>query len=311
MITNYEVQTWAKAGMRQTPKSNTLAALALRTDSQLTAGQSERTAWLGNVGPLKQHDGELKPGKPIENNFQIRNEKFSLATAIPGEWMRLDKTGDARRRISQLTQRYIQWPGKLVSQLIESGFSANGYDNVSFFNASHVIGKGSFSNLITSDISVPAAPTADEAAKSVGKAISALWGFPDDQGEPFNEDMGAVTICCHSDWADVFTAALSAPNLDTGTGVRTNSLQFIDVQRTLIASPRFTNLKANNRFVVCRSDANAAPFIFQENKIENRPIILGEGTDHYGKHDEVFAAIYAVGNAGYGNPQDAIAVTMV
>lgn len=311
MITNYEVKTWMKAGMRQTPKSNALAALALRVDSQLTAGQSERVAWLGNVGPLKAHDGELKPGKPIENNFQIRNEKFSQAIAIPGEWARLDKTGDARRRIGQLTQRYVQWPGKLVAQLIESGFSANGYDNVSFFNASHVIGKGSFSNLITSDIATPAAPTADEAAKSVGKAIAALWGFPDDQGEPFNEDMSAVTIVCHSDWADVFTAALQAPNLDTGAGVRTNSLQFIDVQRTLIASPRFTGLKGSNRFCVFRSDAQAAPFIFQENKTEARDILLGEGSDHYAKQDEYFAAIYATGNGGFGNPQDAIAVTMV
>lgn len=310
MIHSYEVKTWLQAAMRKTPLSNTIAALAKRVTSELLEGQSERLAWLGNVGPMTKHEGELKPKKPNETMYSIMNEKFSLAAAIPGAWARADRTGQAKDRINQLGNRYVQWPGKLVASLIEAGFASLSYDGVAFFSASHVIGKsGTFSNLIESNIATPTAPTADEFAKTIATGIAKMWGQPDDTGEPFNEGMSEITICCHSDMGDVAIAALTATNLDTGAGTRDNVLRYSTVKRNLIASPRFAALKAANRICMFRTDAEGTPFIFQENESEHRAVVLDENSDHYKKLDEIVASVYAVGNGGYGNPQDALAIT--
>lgn len=311
MITRYEVQTWLKAGLRQTPQSNTLAALAKRVTTRLTSTQKERMAFLGNVGPMKEFTGNTQPDKPIEAEYYIRNAKFNRSIALPGEWLRNDKTGETRDRVGQLAQRYIQWPGKLIASLVESGYSATCYDGKAFFASDHAWGKsGTWSNLLSYNVGTPSAPTADEVSKAVNYAIAQMVGFPDDQAEPMNEGMEGVTILCHHAVSDVFTAALEAVNLDTGTGVRQNTLQFNKVRKQLIASPRFATIGAANKFVIVRSDAAAVPFIFQENPAEQRLEMLDESSDHYKTMDEMVAMMWAVGNAGYGNPQDACSVEL-
>ena len=309
MIPRYEVQNWLRAELRGTPVSNTLGALARSNPSELAEGQTEQLAWLGNVAPMRQHTGGTQPGRPVEFTYAIRNEKFSSGVTIPGSWWRNDKTGLARQRITQLATRYQEWPGKLVAQLIEAGFTGLAHDGKAFFAADHVIGKASFSNLISYDAAVAASPTANECSLAVARAIATMAGFLDDQGEPMNEGMEQVTVVCHTSIGDVMEAALSARQLDTGTGSRDNTLAVNKVRKNLIISPRFTGLAASNRIAVFRSDAQATPFVMQENLAERRLEILGEGSDHYTKLDEAWAAMFAVGNAGYGNPQDAIAVT--
>jgi hypothetical protein len=309
MITRYEVQTWIRSMLRQTPKSNTLAALAKRVTTSLTENQRERLGWLGNVGPMKEFTGESQPDKPIETEFFIRNAKFQRSIALPGSWLRNDKTDQTRDRVGQLSGRYIQWPGKMVADLVNNGASGLCYDTKAFFANNHEWGRsGSWSNLLSYNVATPASPTADEASKAINYAIAQMAGFPDDQGEPMNEEMDSVTILCHHSVSDVFTAALEAVNLDTGTGVRTNALQFSKVRKQLIASPRFATLGAANKFAVVRSDAAATAFIFQENPVEHRLEILDENSDHYKKMDEMVANLWAVGNAGYGTPQDACSV---
>ena len=309
MITRYEVQNWLRAELRGTPISNTLGALARSNPSELSEGQTEQLAWLGNVAPMRPHVGGLQPGRPVEFTYAIRNEKFSNGVSLPGSWWRNDKTGLARQRITQLAQRYQEWPGKLVAQLIEAGFTGLAHDGKAFFATDHAIGKSAFSNLIQYDAAVAASPTANECSLAVARAIATMAGFLDDQGEPMNEGMSAVTIVCHTSLGDVMEAALSARQLDTGTGSRDNTLAVNKVAKNLIVSPRFTGLAASNRIAVFRSDADATPFVMQENLTERRLEVLAESSDHYAKLDEVWAAMYAVGNAGYGNPQDAIAVT--
>jgi phage major head subunit gpT-like protein len=312
MITRYEVQTWLRMALRQTPKSDMLAALAKRVTSALTENQSERVAMLGTVGPLRAFTGESQPDKPIETTYSIRNEKFNRGVALPGSWLRNDKTDQTRDRVAQLGARYVQWPGALIAQLINAGNSTPCLDGQNFFSTTHAIGRsGTWSNDLTYDIATPAAPTADEISKAINFAIAQMVGFPDDQGEPFNEGMEAVTIVCHHSKSDVFTAALEAVNLDTGTGVRTNALQFSRLRKQLIASPRLTGLNSANAFAIIRSDAQAAPFLFQENLAEHRLEIMDESSDHYKKMDEMVANVWAVGNAGYGLPQDAARVVLV
>lgn len=309
MITRYEVQNMLRAELRGTPISNTLAGLARTNPSELLEGQTEQLAWLGNVAPMRVHQGGQQPGRPVEYTYAIRNEKFSNGVSIPGGWWRNDKTALARTRINQLAQRYQQWPGRLVAQLIEAGFTGLAHDNKPFFAPDHSIGKSTFSNLIQYDAAVANAPTANECSLAIARAITTMAGFLDDQGEPMNEGMQSVTIVCHTSLGDVMEAALSARQLDTGTGSRDNTLAVNKITKNLIVSPRFTGLAAQNRIAVFRSDAEATPFVMQENLTERRLEILADGSDHYVKLDEVWAAMYAVGNAGYGNPQDAIALT--
>lgn len=311
MITKYNLQTWLNAALRATPQSNTLASLARTTTTRLIEGESERLAWLGRVGAMRRHEGEVRPNRPMEMTYSITNDKFSNGVAIPGAWLRSDKTDSARGKITELGARRIQWPGKLVAQLIEGGYSNLCYTGKAFFATDHVVGKsGTFSNRISFDAAAAAAPTPDEGAKAIAKAIGALWGMLDDQGEPINETMSSVAVVCHTDWADALLAAVNAPNLDTGTGVRQNTLGNAGVRISVIASPRFASLKANNRLVVVRNDSEAAPFVVQENPAESRTEVLAEGSDHYAKQDEALAEIFAVGNAGYGNPQDAVSVEL-
>lgn len=306
MITRYEVQTWLRTMLRQTPASNSLAALARRVTTNLTENQSEKLAWLGNVGPMKAFTGETQPDKPIESSFSIRNEKFVRSVALPGSWLRNDKTQQTRDRVGQLAGRYVQWPGKMVADLINLGATGLCYDGKAFFATDHTWGRsGAWSNELTYNVAVPATPTADEVSKAVNYVLAQMFGFPDDQGEPMNEAMESVAICCHNSVADVFTAALEAINLDTGTGTRDNTLRYNKVRKSLFASPRFTGLNSATAFAVIRNDAEAAPFIHQENPVEQRLEILDENSDHYKKLDEMVATMWAVGNDGYGHPQDA------
>jgi phage major head subunit gpT-like protein len=310
MITRYEVKNWLKHELAQTPKSNTLGNLPLRTSTELVEDQSEKLAMLGNVGPLKIHTGELQPQKPTEHTYVIKNQKHSLGIALPGVWMRQDKTDQARKRVSQLAQRYQQWPGVLTAQLVLAGASTACFDGQNFFSATHTYGQsGTYSNNLSFDVATPAAPTPDELAQAINYVISQMIGMPDDRGQPINEELSSVAILCAHTNSDRFISALEAKYLATGTGVRDNVIGGNMVSKTLIATPRLAGL--GNAFVVVRNDSEGQAFVFQENASERRDVILGEESDHYKKNDEYTAGIYAVGNAGYGLPQSASLCTLI
>jgi phage major head subunit gpT-like protein len=310
MITRYEVRNWLRHDLAQTPRSNSLGAIPMRVTTDLVEDQSEKLAFLGNVGPLKKHVGDgLQPQKPIEHTYAIKNDKFSLSVAIPGVWARQDKTGFARQRTGQLIQRYQQWAGRLTAQLLLSGSTTACFDNQNFFSTTHAYGQsGTYSNSLSYDVATPTAPTPDELALAINFVIAQMMGFPDDRAEPINEELSRVAVIVPQTYMDRYVAAMESRFLTAGSGVRDNVIDANLVEKSLIATPRMNGL--GTAFIVVRTDANGQAVVFQENPTERRDVLLGEDSDHYAKNDELVAGIFSVGNAGYGLPQHAALCTL-
>ena len=316
MITDYYCRGILQKIVTTTPLTDKLASMAIRVVSQLPSGSAERLDFLGTIPALREWEGKRTAAQPTEFNFTIKNRKFETGAKLPLDWINNDKTGNVALAATQIAQRYAQWPGKMVADLLNNGTTGSGYylayDNQAFFSASHVFGQTSYSNIVTYAIGAgPSLVTAYEMAKATVKAIQQILGFLDDRGEPLNEDITdltlAVPIVAGSQMAGVAFQAINLPKLDTGSGSVDNPLFGYKVggfNLNLVVSPRLTGTAP----ALINTSGNAMPFIFQENLGDRLLSLKGPGSDFAHDQDAWEYGMKAVGNAGYGRPTDAVQI---
>jgi phage major head subunit gpT-like protein len=279
--------------------------------------ESETYKWLGMAPAMREWVGGRHAKGFRENGITITNKRYESTLEVPVDWMRRDKTGQLLVRINEQTKRANSHWAKLLSTLIINGESTVCYDGQYFFDTDHSEGdSGSQSNDITFDISddaaaVPSdqrgiytAPSSATMALAILKAIQAIIGFKDDQGEPMNEDAMEFVVMVPIPF---LTAALGAVKSSTFGAGMSNLIK--DQGEFKISVQGNARLTWTTKFAVFRTDGDVKPFILQEEegvKVSAR----AEGSEEEFNNRRHLYGIDASRNVGYGYWQHACLVTL-
>lgn len=275
--------------------------------------ESETYKWLTQSPVMREWIGGRQAKGFQSNGITIENKKFEASLEIALKDLRRDKTGQLRMRMSELvTRSYTHWKS-LVSTLILNGTTGLAYDGQAFFSASHSEGNsGTYKNLLTSseyaslNVGTATAPTAAEFGAALMDVVTHFYTFKDDQGEPRNED--ALKFLCMVP-VPLFGSAQTAVAsniLQGATGSFDNPLKGQKFSIEVVPNARLT---WTDKFMVCRADAAAKPFICQSEK-EVDLKMKAEGSDFEFDNDAWQIGIDCDRNVGYGMMWQAILATL-
>lgn len=293
--------------MLETGANGWVTRLSMRVQSDQSA---EDYGFLGMAPQMQEFVGGREAKYLREYSFNVRNKDYEATLGIKDKDMRRDKTGQVFMRVDELATRTLQFPAKLMSNLIAGGETGICYDGQFFFDTDHAEGEsGAQSNSISVNVAAPTAPTTVEMADAILLGIQAMYGFKDDRGEPLNEMGTAFDVMVPISLWKPARAAVSVGIMADGGGAVTNELTAAgDLTINVVPNPRLT---WTDKFSIFRSDAMAgkAPFILQEEQPVSLPS-LGPGSDHFFKHKEhLFSAEWS-GNVAYGDWRSAALVTL-
>ncbi len=275
---------------------------------------SEEYAWLGASPAMREWIGGRQAKGLRENAFSIRNKKFEATVEILCDWLRRDKTGQVKQRIMQLAARGNTHWASLLSTLIINGASTTCYDGQYFFDTDHSEGSsGTQDNDLSIGISaLPAAvhgsttaPSPEEMQQCIIRAVAAILGFKDDQGEPMNEDARSFRVMTP---ISLWLPTLSALGMDkVGYGESSQIATMDGFKIRPVGNARLSSWTAS--FSVFRADGGNKPLIRQE-EVPLQIGVKGEGSELEFDEDKHQYGIWASRNVGYGFWQSACLVTM-
>lgn len=277
--------------------------------------ESETYAWLGMVPAMREWIGGRNPKSLSETSLTLTNKEYEATLDILLKDWRRDKTGQYEVRVREMTTRggNPHW-ASLLCALILAGESTVCYDNQYFFDTDHSEGSsGKQSNLLSIDISALAtsvhgsttAPSPGEVSICIQRAIQAIMGFKDDQGEPFNETASQFMVVAGTNLLEPINAALSNQFLASGEMNALVNGKGFDISAQF--SARLTSL--TDRFDVYRTDGSVKPFIRQE-EVPLTPSMIAEGSELEFNENRWRFGVYASRTAGVGLWQHACRIIM-
>lgn len=274
--------------------------------------ESEEYKWLGMVPQMREWIGGRNAKGFRDNGITIINKDYEATLEVLTKEIRMDKTGQVMVRINELARRTISHWASLLTTLIINGAATACYDAQYFFDTDHSEkDSGTQDNDLSIDISaLPAAvhgsttvPSPEEMQQCILRAIAAILGFKDDQGEPFNEDAADFLIMVPTSLWIPAKAAISQKLVGYG---ESSQIDTSGLNISVAANARLTWTEA---FAVFRTDSDVKPFIRQEEDpikvsaiAEGSELEFNEKKHHYG--------VSASRNVGYGYWQEACLVTM-
>lgn len=228
--------------------------------SMYTATQETETYTFVSDSPTLKERGARQTKrnglKPLE--LSLKNKTYQNILEIDDDDFRRDKTDQIMARVRERAARAAQLPQQLMTQLLNA--NGNAYDGVAFFHASNHrnLNGDQIVNLLSRDITTPAAPTVDEAIAAVLAAILQIQGFKDDEGEPRNEFATSFLVMCPQ---NMFTAFLAATRNDFPSAGASNTLKNSDFKIEVRSNPRLTTA---TQFDVFRTDSDVKALLWQD-----------------------------------------------
>lgn len=245
----------------------------------------EKHRWLGAVPQPREHVG-TRDAQPLNNfSFDVTNRDFELSMPISlHDWKR-DQIGQLRRKGSEFAGSWEDhWLVLAIETMINNDIC---YDGVALYSASHSSGSsGTQKNELTAtevpalNVTTPAAPTPEEAAKIMSGMSNYMLTYKDDQGRPTNQSAKRFLFLVPTAIADPFEQAARLP-LYSGGG--SNTLSGLAREFIVVSEPRITDGKIYV-FILDRQESGA--LILQQ---EEDPMVyvLGPGSEHTIKEKEV------------------------
>ena len=314
----------------------------------------ETYAGLGMVPQLREWIGEKNAKGFNEFSITIKNRDFEATLAIKNKDLRRDKTGQLRARIAEFAQRAIAHEALLLSGLIDGGASTTVtipgmaaqtitcYDGQPLFSDNHLVGAQALDNNITIDLSdlatsigsnvgvgTSTAPLAPAISAGITAAVSQMYGFKDDQGQPLNEFARKFVIMVPVTFAGAAQQATKGQFLALGYA---NPVQFTlspslaEAEFMVVPNPRLT---WTDKFAVFRADSPFKALIHQYEALDSSSAAnmsggeegdagagagivmkaLGPGSDHEFKKGEHLFSIEKSGMVGWGRFDQTVLVT--
>jgi len=278
--------------------------------------ETENYKWLGMSPAMRQWIGGRHAKGFKTQGLSITNLEYEATLEVLTRELRRDKTGQIMTRVRELADRANSHWASLLTTLIVAGVSSVCYDTQYFFDTDHADPGATYStsqdNDLSIDISAEAAavhgtitaPSTEEMRQCILKAIAAIVGFLDDEGEPMNENANSFIVMTP---LNLYPSALAACSLPIVAGGEQNVLAKAGYQLTPVANARLTNATAV--FYVFRTDGQVKPLIRQE-EVPITIEAIAEGSElEFNEHKHRYG-VWASRNVGYGYWQHACVVTM-
>jgi len=275
---------------------------------------SEKYPWLGMVPALREWIGGRQAKSLSENYVDIVNKHYEATIEFALRDLRRDKTPQIQARINEFADRGISHWASLLSTLLVNGATAVCYDGQYFFDTDHLEGaSGTLSNKINVDISaLPAtthgtavtAPSPEEMQQAILAAISQMYTFLDDQGEPLNENAQAFHVIAP---VGLFAATRSALTLVRQAAA--SVFDMTDFAITASVNPRLTAAGWTDKFVTVRTDGAVKPLIRQEETMTELKV-KDEMSEYAFDNDAIQIGLDTWRNVGYGRWQGAVLTTL-
>lgn len=276
---------------------------------------SENYAWLSQVPAMREWIGGRNAKGFTGNGITVANKHFEATISVPVKWMRRDKTGQVQVRINELSDRAQAHWATLLSTLLINGESTACYDGQYFFDDDHSEGdSGTQSNdlsitlagLPVSNHGSTTAPSVGEMRECILRAVQAIIGFKDEQGEPMNENAMKFVVMCPTTLMNTAQAAISLPMVDSGESNVIPQNPFFQI---MVAPNARLNASWTSKFAVINTDAGTSALIRQqETEVDLK--VQAEGSQWEFEHDEHLYGVDTWRNAAYGRWQRACLVTM-
>lgn len=275
--------------------------------------EQETYRWLGQAPAMREWIGGRQAKGLSANGITIENKHFEATLEIPVRDMRRDKTTQIMARVDDLADRTNAHWAKLLSPLINNGEALLAYDGQYFFDTDHAEGSsGTQSNLLSvtvTDLPTEVAgtatnPSVEQVNQAILKAISQMYGFKDDQGEPINENAREFFVMVP---IPLWHVAQGATLPQGVTSINSTMLRVMDnLNMTVVPNPRLT---WTSDFAVFRTDAAIKPLIRQEETAVSLKAIA-EGSELEFEHDVHRYGVDAWRNVGNGMWQYACKVKL-
>lgn len=193
-----------------------------------TDRDTEELGWLGQVPVMRRWLGERQEENLNKYTLTARNYPYEVTLPISVDDLRRDKTGQIRRKVSELAVRTATHKNSLVGSWVtasEAGSLGLSYDGQFHVDTDHNESGTNQTNDLTAtevpsaNVATTSTLTTTEAAGIVTETLAYMMSLTDDKGEPINQgSTEALILCTKVGHYNGLKTALGLANLGTGSG---------------------------------------------------------------------------------------------
>lgn len=133
--------------------------------------------WLRLVGDVREWIGDRVINQGLSQRYSIRNKTWEFGFYLERSAVEDDQSGQIGLAITTAAQRAAEHQGRLVTQVLEAGFTDACYDGEVFFSAAHPLdGGGTFSNYTDALLDADSLENGLEVLMSAVRNDGAPWG---------------------------------------------------------------------------------------------------------------------------------------
>lgn len=236
--------------------------------------------WMGQIPGIREWIGE----REIQNldNFQylIANKSFEMTVGVPREDIEDDNYGVYTPMMSMMGEQTADFPNSLVFGSMKRGFKEKCFDGKAFFAADHPVGKESYSNKGTAELS----------EESYAAARTAMMSIKGDNGKPLNIVPDLLIVSPKNEHKA--RLILKADQINGTTNVLKDTAE-------LLVSTELAGESENTWYLLC-TKRFLKPFIFQQRKKFKFVSMNKEDDTNVFMRKEYLYGVDGRCNAGYG-----------
>lgn len=221
-------------------------------------GADEKYGFLGQVPGVREWAGDRVFNEMRASDFVLTNKLWEDSILVPKTIIDDDRMGLYGSMFEMLGQRAAMHPDKLLMEAIVAGESTACHDGQYFFDTDHAWGdSGTQDNDLTGAAATGTAPTEAEFKAAFEACVTAMLGFKDDRGEPFNQptigQVNDLTVLVPLAYYATAVKAVTAAILSNNSNVQVWTPR-------VFASPFLTS---GAKFYTFYTGSPLKPFVFQ------------------------------------------------
>ena len=253
--------------------------------AEVTSSGSAETYLIPELfGDLRVWVGDRNVQPFLSNPITIDNIDYELTVAVPRNAYLDDQIGMFSGTIRMMGASAKKLPGKLMTDLLTSGFTALCYDGEAFFSAAHPQDGGTQSNLVVLALD----------ADAFTAAFALLEGMQGYYGDPLEiVDMGELVLMVGPSQRSTAEAIVEAELLASGA----SNLNYGKAE--LVVNKRLTGDYANYWFLMVRNGP-VQPFILQMRKEPEFVVLDDVNNETLFKKKSILHGVDGRLGAGYG-----------
>ena len=275
---------------------------ARKVDSTQPDGETYRGA-KGVYGPTEKKGERIQQTIPTEG-MTITNKIWKAGLEIEGMDWRHGKTSDAQQKVDDLSPLMAVHPGELMETVVTAATSLTCADGTNFFGTTHPVDGSTMANKWTKStiselqVTVATKPTSAEWADALLAMATKMMLLKDDAGNKVNLGAKSFGVLVPSGLYPSLLKALAQQHLASGeSNVMRAQIPF---SFDPILLPEWSE---TDDFILIPAGKSAIIYqVLEDPKILK---VLGPGSEHYAKHDEVVAIASGAYNVGVDRWQGA------